>query len=100
MMVLKLARFEQLNEVRVGVDQMEDLFLELMRFFIPNPRKGFIFKLLNFIGFKDVKETTLKQYSASLREFLPHIQKHIKDYYTQKFLKMQQNGLLLQQFKS
>lgn len=38
-----------------------------MKFFIPNPRKGFIDKLLKFIGFKDVKEATLKQYSASLR---------------------------------
>jgi len=38
-----------------------------MKFFIPNPKKGFISKLCNFIGFQDVQETTLKQYSASLR---------------------------------
>ena len=79
---------------------MENIFIELMKFFIPNPQKGFINKLCKFIGFKDVQQTTLKQYSSSLREFLPHIQKHIKDYYRLKFYNMQHNGYLLQNFKS
>lgn len=100
MLVLKLSRYEQLEQVKLNVDEMENMFIELMKFFIPNPRKGFIYKLLHWIGFKDVQETTLKQFSASLREFLPHIQKHIRDFHTLKFYKMQPNGLLLQHFKS
>lgn len=100
MLIMKLSKFEQLDAVIVNRDQMENLFVELMRFFIPNPQKGFINKLCHFIGFKDVQETTLKNYSSSLREFLPHIQKHIKDYYTNKFQFMQVNGYLLKNFKS
>lgn len=79
---------------------MENLFLELMKFFIEKPEKGFIDKLCKFIDFKDVQETTLKKYSGSLREYLPHIQKHIKDYYTNKFQNMQIDGHLFKNFKS
>lgn len=67
MLILKLSRYEQLESIIINRDQMENLFVELMKFFIPNPRKGFIVKLLKFINFKEVQESTLKQYSASLR---------------------------------
>lgn len=67
---------------------MEDLFIELMKIFMEKPKKGFIHKLCKYIGLKDVEKLSIKQYSSSLREFLPHIQKHIKDYYKSKFKDM------------
>lgn len=100
MLILKVNRFEQLETLIVNKEQMEDLFVELMKLFLPNPRKGFMPKLAKYIGLKEVNEVPLKKYSANLREFLPHIQKHLKDYFTSKFKFVREEAHLLRNFPS
>lgn len=71
-----------------------------MKLFMPNPKKGFIVKLSKFIGLKEVNTISVRKYASSLREFLPHIQKHIKDYFTGKFKFIKNPFYLLQNFSS
>lgn len=71
-----------------------------MRLFMRDPHKGFMLKVKKFIGLKEVESVSLKQFSANLREYFPHIQKHIKDYYTLKFKDMQADAHLLNRFHS
>lgn len=49
-----------------------------------------------------VEETSMKikDFSGTLREYFPHVQKYLKDFYLLKFNKLEKDGLLLKQFKS
>ena len=43
---------------------------------------------------------SLKEFSSTVREYLPHVQKHLKDYYMSKFRDMEKEGHLLRRFDS
>jgi len=49
-----------------------------------------------------VEETSMKikDFSGTLREYFPHVQKYLKDFYLLKFNKLEKDCLLLKQFKS
>lgn len=52
--------------------------------------------------FMSVEETSMKikDFSGTLREYFPHVQKYLKDFYLLKFNKLEKDCLLLKQFKS
>lgn len=46
---------------------MEDLFVELLKIYMPNPNKGFISKLKKFIGLDGSHTVNIKKFSNSIR---------------------------------
>ena len=71
-----------------------------MKLFIKDPESGYIYKLLKFIHLDGQSNITLKQFALQVREYLPHAQKHLRDYYTAKFRDCEKNSYLLKYFDS
>ena len=73
--------------------------MEYMKLFVPNPEGGFMKKLSEFMSVSS-QSLSLKEFSSTVREYLPHVQKHLKDYYMLKFRDMVKEGHLLKNFDS
>lgn len=81
------------------VDQLDDLLVNYFRLFLQNPEKGTIHKIFKFIHVEE-HSMNVKEFASTLREYFPHVQKYLKDYYLIKFNKMEKEGHLLKQFQS
>ena len=71
-----------------------------MELFIVNPEKGFSKKLSDCTSIEENTSISVKKFSETLREYFPHVQRYLKDYYLQKFRDFVKNGLLLRNFDS
>lgn len=91
---------EQLETTKLGFEDKENLMIEYMKIFIPDPKPGFLAKLCAYISDDPEKPCSLKEFSSLVREHLPHAQKHLKDYYMHKFRDMSKDGRLLRHFPS
>ena len=100
MLCLGYTNPEQMDSHRLTNPQKEELFIQYMKLFIPNPQTGFIEKMCKFISDECESHISLKEFSSIIREYLPHAQKHLKDYYMLKFRDKEKEGHLLKNFKS
>ena len=71
-----------------------------MKLFISNPEGGFIEKLLKFIQLEGEDQISIKRFSSEVREFLPHAQKYLKDYFNDKFRDCLKDARVLKNFNS
>lgn len=60
MIALEIPKWEDLANTKLDDNQLEDAFIEFMKLFIPNPEKGFIKKLKNWILLDGEKTLSIK----------------------------------------
>ena len=78
---------------------MDRLLVQYFSIFIKEPERGSLEKV--FLEMKvEPGPMKAKEFSWKLRETYPQVQQDLKDYYLLKLNKMQENGHLLQDFKS
>lgn len=98
MIVLKISNEEYQTKV-VSVQELDELIIHYFRLFLANPEKGTIEKILKFMRIEE-QEISVKRFAATFREYFPHVQKYLKDFYLLKFKEMRKDGYLLAQFSS
>lgn len=50
MIVLGISKWEEYEKLSMNSDELENAFIELMKLFLPDPKKGFILKLRKFLS--------------------------------------------------
>lgn len=83
MIVLKIGNEEYQNKV-VTIEEIDELLIHYFKLFLEKPEKGSAIKVLKFMKVEET-EISIKQFSANFREYFPHVQKYLKDYYLVKF---------------
>lgn len=80
-------------------EELDSLLVNYFKLFLETPEKGTIDKVLKFMRIED-EEIPLKMFASTFREYFPHVQKYLKDFYLLKFKELKKDGLLLRQFTS
>lgn len=84
----------------LSLSNARELLEYYMQLFISKPKIESIEKILTYINIPNLKEINAKEYSSSLREQFPHIQKFLIDYIKLKCRDCIKDGLLLKNFNS
>jgi hypothetical protein len=78
--------------------------IDYYRLFVAEPKIHSVVKVIQFIDNEEVSNpeelVNLKLFAEKLREFFPHVQKYLKDYYTAKFRDLNDNYHILHNFNS
>jgi hypothetical protein len=68
----------------MSLQELDELLVHYFKLFLPSPEKGSIGKIAKFMRFEE-EEMSVKAFAASFREYFPHVQKYLKDFYLLKF---------------
>jgi hypothetical protein len=98
MIILKISNEEYQTKV-MNKEELDELMINYFKLFLEKPEKGTIDKILKFMKIEE-EEVSLKMFAATFREYFPHVQKYLKDFYLIKFKELEKDGLLLKQFTS
>lgn len=98
MIVLKINNEEYQNKV-MTTEELDELLVNYFQLFLEKPEKGTIDKVLKFMRIEE-QEISVKMFAATFREYFPHVQKYLKDFYLLKFKELNKDGYLLKQFTS
>lgn len=100
MIIRGIEKYEDLDRIKMGDYELEQLFIELMKLFVSNPEKGILIKLKKYIGIQNSIEISVKQFASLLDHIFPNINKHLSHYALLKFRDMAVDGHLLKAFNS